>query len=181
VPQALATARLATELAPDLPTAWWLLARAQLASEGSKGIHNAALSVLAAVRAEFQEPRYLRALVGNLASAAIAAALAAGALSLALFLGYRLRYALHDFHHFFPPAAARTQTYLLALIVLSIPWLFRLGPFAIPSSFALTAWLYLRGREKMVAALALGCVVAAPWLLGLAARMTNLSQLDLDL
>jgi tetratricopeptide (TPR) repeat protein len=181
LPQALATALLATELAPDLPNAWWLLARAQLATEGLSGIRNVATSAIAAVRAEIQEPRYLRAVLGNLFSAAIAAALAAGALSLALFLGYRLRYALHDFHHFFPPAAARTQTYLLALIVLAIPWLFRLGAFAILASFTLTAWLYLRGRERIIAALALGCVVAAPWLLGLAARATSLTQLDLDL
>jgi tetratricopeptide (TPR) repeat protein len=181
IPQALATASLATELAPDLPNAWWLLARAQLASEGISGLRNVIRSVTAAVRAEIQEPRYLRALIGNLASAAIAAALAAGALSLALFLGYRLRYALHDFHHFFPSAASRTQTYLLALILLSIPWLFRLGVFAILATIALASWLYLRGRERLIAALALACIVAAPWLLGFAARTASFSQLELDL
>ncbi|HUB08358.1 MAG TPA: tetratricopeptide repeat protein [Myxococcales bacterium] len=180
-PQALDSAGLAVQLAPDLPEAWWTEGRAQLADRGFGGLGQAAASFLAAAKADLREPRYARALAGNLAASAVFAALIAGALALALFLTITLRYSLHDFHHLFPKAVSPVQTSVLGAIILAVPWLFHLGTFAALASFVLASWLYLQRGERATAVVALAVIAAAPFALGVIARWSALSPLGEDL
>ncbi len=180
-PQALDSADLATALAPDLPETWWTQAHAELAALGFGGFGKAATALVSAARAEINEPRYLRTLLGNLAACAVAASLIAGALALALFLAMSLRYFLHDFHHLFPKAASLAQTSALGLILLAVPWLFHLGPFVALAILAAASWLYLQREERLAAFVALGLILAAPIVLGEIARWAVLSPVAEDL
>ena len=179
--QALDTADLAVALAPDLPEASWTEAHAQFAALGFGGLAKVATALVSAARAEVTEPRYLRTLIGNLAASAVAAALVAGGLALALFLAMSLRYFLHDFHHLFPKAASLAQTSALGLILLAVPWLFHLGPFAALAALAAASWLYLQRGERTAALVALGMILAAPFLFGQIARWAVLSPTGEDL
>lgn len=179
--QARQAASLAVDLSPGLPEAWWLLARADLSADGFSGLVPAAQAGLQALRAEVTNPLGRRALLGNLVISALWASLAALALALALLAVGVLRYGLHDFHHFFPKGASPVQTGLLGLILLAIPWLFRLGPFAVLASLAIAAWVYLDRAGRTVVALALALAVALPFGLGEVAARTAVSPLALDL
>jgi tetratricopeptide (TPR) repeat protein len=180
-PQALDTADLAVALAPDLPETWWTEAHAQFAAAGFGGLGKSLTALVSAARAEASEPRYLRTLVGNLAASAVVAALIAGALTLALFLAMSLRYFLHDFHHVFPKAANLAQTSTLGVILLAVPWLFHLGPLVALAVLAAASWSYLQRGERTATLVALGIILAAPFLLGQIARWAVLSPLAEDL
>ncbi len=180
-PQALATATLATDLAPDLPQASYWAARAELAAGGAGALGRAARDAWLAASAEVAEPRLLREQASDLAASAVMAAIIAGCLALLILLSLDLRYAFHDFHHLFPRAASPVQTTLLGGILLAMPWLFHLGPFLALASLALAVWLYLTGGERAIAALLLGWIVAAPFCAGEIARWGALSPLGEDL
>ncbi len=178
---ARSAALLAVDLSPGLPEAWWLLARSQVAADGPSATGAAVTAAFSAVRAELADPLGRRALFGNLAVAAIWAALAALSLALLLIAGGAVRYTLHDFHHLFPNGASPVQTGLLGLILLAVPWLFRLGPFAILASLAIAAWMYVDRQGRVVVALALLVAVLAPLALGEIASRVYVSPLALDL
>lgn len=151
----------ATDLAPNLPWAHLGLARAYFSSDPSDmGRYGRAFARGIGLLAK--DPRTGRALLGDLGGALIAALLATAAAILAILFIRSGRYFLHDFHHLFPRAAARWQTVPLAVIVLSLPWIFRLG--LVPSFLVLFAalTLYLSGKERIVAATALVLVALTP-------------------
>jgi len=179
--QARDSARLAVDLAPDLPEAWWLLARADVAADGTAGVVPAAKATYAALEAEIADPLDRRVLLGNSAISALWAALVALALALALLALGALRYLLHDFHHLFPKGASPVQTGFLGLILLALPWLFHLGPFAILASLAIASWIYLEPQGRVISAAALLLAVATPFLLGGIASRVAVSPLALDL
>lgn len=179
--QARQSARLAVDLSPGLPEAWWLLARAEFSSDGVSGLGKGAKAVWSAVEVEFANPLGRRALMGNLVVALLWAALATLTLALVLLAVGVLRYALHDLHHLFPKGASPVQTGLLGLILLSLPWLFRLGPFAMLATLAVASWIYLDRVGQVVTALTLLLVAATPFVLGEVAARTAVSPLALDL
>ncbi len=175
------SAQLAVQLAPDLPAGYFLLARAELKESGLSGISESSMALLQAVRAELSQPIALRAFLANVALSGLWAALAACAVVLMLLLLSTLRYGLHDFHHLFPRAASPLQTYLLGLTLLSLPWLFHLGPFAILSAFAAATWLYVGSQGRAVLLATLLLAAATPFLVGQVARVSAISPLGLDL
>ncbi len=179
--QARDSAQLAVDLAPDLSEAWWLLARADVAADGTSGVVPAAKATYAALGAELADPLERRALVGNSAISALWAALVALAFALALMALGSLRYLLHDFHHVFPKGASPLQTGFLGLTLLALPWLFHLGPFAILASLAVASWIYLEPQGRVIAAAALLLTLATPFLLGGIASRVAVSPLALDL
>ncbi|WP_248355100.1 tetratricopeptide repeat protein [Anaeromyxobacter oryzae] len=170
--EALARADVAVALAPDHPDAHLARARALLATApASPG------PVLAAVRdaiaAAGREPHTLRAFEGDLFSAALAAVFTASAAVLLLLLLRNLRLFLHDFHHLpLLRGTASIQTGFLALVLLAMPVVFGLGPFATLAIAAIVAWAYLSVRERLVATAALAALLALPWAAGAAARIT---------
>ncbi len=178
--RALAAAKLAARLAPDLPDAYWLAARVQLLSHGFSGAGEAARAIEAGLAAEVRDPRSRRLLLGNLTVAAIFAGVAASVFALLLLSLLSLRRLFHDFHHLFPKAVNPAQTTLFGALLLAGPWLFHLGPFALLATLAAVAWPYQPRGGHAAILLALGMLVAAPRVLALAGPAA-LSPLGTDL
>jgi tetratricopeptide (TPR) repeat protein len=168
--EALARARVAVELAPDLPDAHVAYARALFAEAPTRP--GPALAALGeAFSAAVREPHTIRAFLGDVAGAGLAAVFTAAiAVSLLLVLR-RLRLFLHDFHHL--PLfrdTARVQASFVALVLLALPAAFGLGPLFAVAAALLAVWLHLGLAERLVATAALLALVALPWAAGEAAR-----------
>jgi tetratricopeptide (TPR) repeat protein len=114
-----------------------------------------------------------RALLGDLAGAAIAALFGAAAATVSILFLSRLRIFLHDFRHL-PVVRSGTQgqATALALALLALPFVFRLGPFAVLFAVSLAAWAYLGRAERIAVTCSLLALVAIPWLAGQASRIT---------
>ena len=172
VAEATAHARTAVALAPDLPDAHLALARALFAeAPGRPGATLAAVGE--ALAAAGREPHSVRAFYGDLTAAGLAAAVLTALATVLLLLVRRLRLFLHDFHDLpLLRGTARVQSTFLALVLLSLPVVFGLGPVIAVAVALLVVWLYLGLAERIVASLALAALVAVPWATGAAARAT---------
>ncbi len=172
VDEALEHAALAVALAPDLPETHFSLARARFSAEPTRpgpALSEAWAGLVAAAR----DPHVARALLGDLSAAAIAALFGAAAATIAILFLSRLRLFLHDFRHL-PVVRSGTpgQATALALALLALPVVFRLGPFAVLLTLSLAAWAYLGRWERAAVTAALLSIVAIPWLAGQGARLT---------
>ena len=170
--EAVAHARAAVELAPDLPDAHLALARARFAE--APGKPGASLSALGdAFAAVATEPHTLRAFYGDLSAAALAAALVAAMATVLLLVVRRLRLFLHDFHDLpLLRGTAFVQTSFLAMVLLATPIALGLGPVATAALALVAVWLYLGATERLVATIAIVTLVLLPWGAGMAARAT---------
>jgi len=172
VEDAVEHATVAAAFAPDLPEAHFALARARIAAEPARPVP--ALSAAAAgLAASARDPHVARALLGDVAGAGIAALFGAAAATIAILFLSRLRLFLHDFRHL-PVVRSGTpgQATALALALLALPFVFRLGPFALLFAGALAAWAYLSRWERVAATASLLALVAIPWLTVQAVRIT---------
>ena len=169
--EALARAEFAARLAPDYPDAQLAVARARLArSPREFGPIFAALG--AAGGAALRDPYTSRAFLADLLGAGLAALFAASALTIVLLFARCVRLFLHDFHHLpLLRGTAPTQTGFLALVLLSLPLAFGLGPAVGLAVLLLSAWLYLGLAERVVATVALAVLVLLPLAAGGAARL----------
>ncbi|MGA9526090.1 MAG: hypothetical protein WBV82_31820, partial [Myxococcaceae bacterium] len=155
----LATA--AVELAPDLPLAHGALASAYVESApGNVGQWGAAW--LETVQRLFSDPRFLRPALSDVFGALLVAVLATAAAVVVVLFARNVRSFVHDFHHLFPRVAARWQTVPLAIVVLSLPIVFRLGTFPVLLVLFAAVTLYLGHAERIVAGVALVMVAALP-------------------
>jgi tetratricopeptide (TPR) repeat protein len=168
--EALARARVAVELAPDLPDAHIAHARALFAEAPTRpGPPLAALGEAFAAAA--REPHTIRAFLGDVASAGFAAVFTAAIAVALLLVLRRLRLFLHDVHHL--PIfrdTAPAQASFVALVLLALPAVFGLGPLFAVAAALLAVWLHLARAERLVATAALLALVALPWATGEAAR-----------
>lgn len=167
---ALEHARAAVALAPGLPEAHLALARVLLASDpGHPG--PAFREALVALEAARNDPAVSRAVVGDLAGAALLAVAGAAVIAVLLLLLARLRLFLHDFRHL-PVVRGGTpgQALALALALLALPVVLGLGVFAALWVAALASWAWLSRSERIAVTAALALVVALPWLAVEAAR-----------
>jgi hypothetical protein len=172
VAEAIAHARTAVTLAPDLPDGHLALSRALFAE--APGKPGAALGALRdAAAAGRREPHVLRAFYGDLASAGLAAVVVAALAAVLLLLVRRLRLFLHDFHDLpLLRGTASIQSGFLALVLLALPAAFGLGPVAVVCVALVAVWVYLSLAERIVATLAVAALVAVPAVTGVAARAT---------
>ena len=170
--EAVAHARVAVELAPDLPDAHLALARARLAAEPGKP--GAALGAVAdALAAAGREPHTARAFLGDLAAAAFAALFTAALATVLVLVLRTLRLFLHDFHHLpLVRGTAFVQASFLAIVLLGLPVVLGLGPLAAAAVALAAVWLYLGLAERLVATGALLVLVALPWAAGAVAGAT---------
>jgi tetratricopeptide (TPR) repeat protein len=156
VGRAVVLAQAAVDLAPDLPFAHLRLARTRFAADASDWARYLKDLQLALVQL-WTHPRYGRAELADLGAALLFALLStATAVALVLF-AKGARYFLHDFHHLFPRAAGRWQTSAIALLLLSIPALARLGLAPVLLVLFAASALYLSWVERLVA----GALIAA--------------------
>jgi tetratricopeptide (TPR) repeat protein len=172
VDDAVEHATVATDLAPELPEAHFALARARIAAEPTRplpALSAAGAGLVAAAR----DPHVARALLGDAAGGALAALFGAAAATVAILFLSRLRLFLHDFRHL-PVVRSGTpgQATVLAMALLALPFVFRLGPFAVLFLGALAAWAYLSSWERVAATASLLSLIAIPWLAGQAVRVT---------
>lgn len=148
---AIDVALAAVELAPDVPTSWLGLAKVYFAVDPS-GLPRVADALKTAVATTISDPRYFRPALADFATALLTA-LAALAVAVVLVLfARRARYFFYDFHFLFPKALARWQSAAVAVLILLLPIVFRMG--VAPALLALFAAvvLYLTTAERVVAA-----------------------------
>lgn len=165
----------ASELAPDLPATWFLLARLFMkADPGGVGRYVSALQK--GLAAELTDARYLRPLIADLAAVLLLALIITSVVVLAVFALRRGYYFLYDFHFFFPRAAARWQTGAIAVLLLSLPIVFRMG--LAPTLLALFAALtmYLSVRERVVAVVLIGLLGFVPLIAGFVVERTAFAE-----
>lgn len=160
-------ARTAVDLAPDLPAAQFGLAHAFFSADPSEvgryfDAFQTGLSRMVA------DPRYWKPMLGDLGAALLLALLATAIAVVVVLAARRVRYFLYDFHFFFPQAAARWQSTVVGVILLSLPWVLRLG--IVPALLVLFAalTLYLTRAERAIVALLIGTLgllpLAGAWL-----------------
>jgi tetratricopeptide (TPR) repeat protein len=161
---ALEEATFAVELAPDLAESHLALARSRFDKDASS-LLPVLSEVGAAVGAALREPHTLRAFLGDLSGAALAALFVAAAATILLLFARRLRHFLHDFAHLpIVRAGAPLQAAFLAVVILSLPVVFRLGTFVALFALAAASWLYLSRAERGVVTAALLSMLALPHL-----------------
>jgi tetratricopeptide (TPR) repeat protein len=161
----------ALELAPNLPSSHFGLARAYFAADPSDiGRYLSALQ--GGVGRLVTEPRYARPLIADLSTALLAAFAITAVFVIAVLFARRGRYFLFDFNFFFPRAVPRWQSSAIALVLLTLPVVFRLGvvPCLLCIFAALT--LYLSPAERWVAGLMIALLGVVPVLGSLLVRHT---------
>lgn len=165
----------ASELAPQLPATWFLLTRLYFSSDPS-GIPRYLGSLQKGVVATFSDSRYLRPLVADLSSVALIAFIATVVVVMIVLLLRRGYYFLYDFHFFFPRAAARWQTSAIAVLLLSLPIVFRMGvaPTLLGVFAALT--MYLSVRERVLAVVLIGSLGIVPLIGGFVVEHTAFAE-----
>jgi tetratricopeptide (TPR) repeat protein len=148
---AVELALTATELAPALPAVWSGLAHAYLLADPA-GLPRVVSALGTAVWTQLVEPGYQRALLADSGVALLAALLLTALSVVAVLFLRRAYYFFYDFHFLFPRAAARWQTTAVAVLLLSLPVVFRMG--VVPTLLGLLAAvaLYLTTTERLVAA-----------------------------
>ena len=165
----------ASELAPDLPATWFLLTRLYFSSDPS-GIGRYLGSLQKGVVATFTDARYLRPLIADLSSVALIAFIATIIVVMIVLLLRRGYYFLYDFHFLFPRAAARWQTAALAVLLLSLPIVFRMG--VAPTLLAIFAALtmYLSVQERVLAVVLIGSLGIVPLIGGFVVEHTAFAE-----
>jgi hypothetical protein len=177
---AMELATAAVELAPDLPAPQFGLARAYFHADPSE-IPRYFGTVKSGVAKLLSDPRYLRPALADIVTALLIAFSITAVLVVIVLLARRLRYFLFDAHFFFPRAVPRWQSAAIALMLLSLPVVFRLG--LVPSLLVafLTMTLYLTFAERIVAAVLISCVGLLPMVGPLVVRMTAFADTPAEL
>lgn len=147
---AVEMANSAVELAPGLPGAWVGLTETYFKTDPSD-VGRYLGSLRLALATQLSDPRYARPMLADWGSTVVVSLMGLAIAVLAVFAVRSGRYFLHDFHFLFPKSAARWQTGTLAVILVALPVVFRVG--LAPSLLALLAalTLYLSVVERAVA------------------------------
>ncbi|MDP3156394.1 MAG: hypothetical protein Q8N23_27205 [Archangium sp.] len=165
----------AAELAPELPATWFLLARLYFSSDPS-GIPRYVMSLQKGLVTSLSDSRYLRPLIADFVTSALLAYLATLIVVMLVLLLRRGYYFLYDFHFFFPRAAARWQTSALAILLLSLPIVFRMGVAPSLLAFFAAITMYLSVRERVLAAVLIGSLGLVPLIGGFVVEHTAFAE-----
>jgi Flp pilus assembly protein TadD len=162
---AVEIARTATLLAPDLPSTWTGLARVYFRGDPSD-VGRVVGALKNAVVAQASDARFGRTALADIISTILFALVITTVVVLIVLAIRRGYYAFYDFHFIFPRVASRWQTGALAIVLLSLPIVFRLGlvPVLLTAFFALA--LYLTLAERFVVAVLIGLLGFAPTVAG---------------
>lgn len=151
----------AVSLAPTLPAGRVGLAWLYLAVDPTEP-GRVVKELGAALRATLADPRFLRPAVADVAVAGLAAVAVLASVLVFVLAARRLRYCLHDLHFFFPRLMARWQSATIGVLVLGIPFVFRMG--LVPSLLLVLAalCLYLSLAERVVASVLVASLGLVP-------------------
>jgi len=169
---AVELAQSAVALSPDVPDAHWGLFRAHLSND-SFDLRRLWADSRSAARAALADPRWSRGLLGDLGAMVLVAWLATALAALVVLFLRAVPSLVHDVHHLFPRGVARWQAGVLLILVLLLPWAFRMG-LLFPSLVLLAAvTLYLDPKERWLLAVLLGGACLVPPLAGALAQATT--------
>jgi tetratricopeptide (TPR) repeat protein len=168
---AVRLAETAAALSPNLPYARFALADAY-ARKDLLSVGGYLGEIQAGLAALVKDPRFWRPALANLAAMSLLALLATGVAVLAVLFGRRVRYALHDFHHLFPRGLGRWQSIAVAVGVLLMPLLLRLGVVPVLIVLFGAMVLYLTVAERAVVAALVALVGLIPLAAGQIAQLT---------
>jgi tetratricopeptide (TPR) repeat protein len=159
---AVELAQSAVALSPDVADTHWGLFRAHLAND-PLDLRRLWADVRNACRAAMADPRWSRGLLGDLGATLLVAWLATALAALMVLFLRTVPSLVHDVHHAFPRGVARWQAGALLVLVLLLPWVFRLG-LLFPSLVLFAAvTLYLEAKERwLLAALLAGACLVPP-------------------
>jgi len=159
---AVELAQSAVALSPDVADAHWGLFRAHLGNDAFdfRRLWGDAAN---AARAALADPRWSRGMLGDVGATLLVAWLATALAALLVLFLRTLPSLVHDVHHAFPRGVARWQAGALLILVLLLPWAFRLG-LLFPSLVLFAAvTLYVEAKERwLLAALLAGACVVPP-------------------
>jgi tetratricopeptide (TPR) repeat protein len=159
--QAVALARAAVTLAPELPSAHVGLARALLAADPADPVRPLG-ALRDAARATLRSPAASRALEANAGATLLLALVATACLLAAVLFARRARLFLHELHHLFPRGTSRALSALAGLLLLSLPLALRLGALSGVLVLLLAVSLALSQAERAVASALLVLAGAVP-------------------
>lgn len=168
---AIDLALAAVELAPDVPTSWLGLAKVYVAVDPS-GLPRIFDAFKTALVKTVSDPRYLRPMVADLATALLTALTALAVAVVVVLFARRARYFFYDFHFLFPKALARWQSTAIAVLILLLPIVFRMGVAPVLLAGFAAVVLYLTTAERLVAATLITFLGAMPVLGALVVRQT---------
>ncbi len=168
---AMQLSEAAVALSPNLPYVRLAYAEAlarREPTEVGRYLEEAKLALGALVK----DPRYLRATLADLGAMGLFALLMTAVAVVGVLFVRRVRYLLHDFHHFFPRAVDRWQSALLALLLLTTPVVLGLGLVPVLLVLLAAVTVYLSVAERAVAWGLLALVGLSPLAAGQLARAT---------
>lgn len=168
--EAKARCAFAVELAPALPDAHFCLARATLTKE-PLALAAATSELLSGLRAAQQDPRLRREVATNAAALVLGGLFVGGLLFLALLALRHAALYVHDVHHLFPAGVRRWQSGVLAVLLLLLPLLLRLGPVPLLVTALAACAIYASSAEVLAACAVLALIAAAPPLAGAVSRL----------
>ncbi len=158
---AVGLATAAVELAPDLPHAHLMLARAYAFADPAS-LSRYVTELAQAIRCVWMDPRYRRPVIADIGVSALVAVLATTLAVIGVMFLRIARLFFHDFHHLFPQAAMRWQSAVFACVFLSLPVVLRLGVMPAVLIFFGAAAIYLSMTERAVAFILIGMVAFTP-------------------
>jgi len=169
---AVELAQSAVALSPDVADAHWGLFRAHLATDPFD-LRRLWADARNAGRAALADPRWSRGLLGDLGATVLVAWLATALAALLVLFLRTLPSLVHDVHHAFPRGVSRWQAGALLILVLLLPWVFRLG-LLFPSLVLFAAvTLYLEAKERWLLAVLLAGACLVPPLAGALVQATT--------
>ena len=169
---AVELAQSAVALSPDVADTHWGLLRAHLGTD-LFDVRRLWADARNAIQAALTDPRWSRGLLGDLGATLLVAWLATAMAALLVFFLRSVPSLVHDVHHLFPRGVARWQAGALLVLVLMLPWVFRLG-LLFPSLVAFAAvTLYLEAKERWLVAVLLGGACLVPPLAGALVQATT--------
>jgi len=169
---AVELAQSAVALSPGSADAHWGLFRAHLGND-LLDIRRLWADAGGAVRTALADPRWSRSLLGDLGATVLAAWLATALATLVVLFLRSAPSLVHDVHHAFPRGVSRWQAGALLILVLLLPWVFRMG-LLLPALVLFAAvTLYLDPRERWLAAVLLAGACLVPPLAGALAQATT--------
>ncbi len=153
----------AVELAPDVPTSWLGLARVYTAVEPS-GLPRILGALKTSLQKTVADPRYFRPALADFLTALLTALAALAVVVIAVLFARRARYFFFDFHFLFPKVLARWQSTAVAVLILLLPIVFRMGVAPVLLTGLAAVVLYLGTAERVVAAVLVSLLGAMPLL-----------------
>ncbi|XXF80533.1 hypothetical protein P2318_12500 [Myxococcaceae bacterium GXIMD 01537] len=140
----------AVALSPDLPAVHFASAEA-LARRDATAVGRYLGALKQACVALWKDPRHRRLALADLGAVGLFALVMTAVAVVGVLFARRARYLLHDFHHFLPRALERWQSALLALLLLAMPVVLRLGVVPVLVVLLASVAVYLSVAERAVA------------------------------